>query len=233
MYSRATAWLKKNTVLRLRSTTSSQSFSLNLIASSRRMMPALLTRMSMRPPRLLAWATRSAGRRRRTGLARRSGSGGRWPGRRHGCRPGPVTLTPTTSAPACASATAMPWPRPVLQPVTMATRPLRLNWSRITPLLPCGERSRRAPGMRNWGSGQQPGGRRRGCEGFAQARSPALPMRLNAGSICRNHGFFGVKPVFQNRDAAIVASFDMGREACWAPCAHRLPALHRPILSSP
>jgi hypothetical protein len=48
MNCRATAWAKKNTVFRLRSMTSSQSFSLNLMASSRRMMPALLTRMSMR-----------------------------------------------------------------------------------------------------------------------------------------------------------------------------------------
>ena len=45
----ATAWDMKKTLLMLIFMTSSQSFSLKLMASSRRMMPALLTRISTRP----------------------------------------------------------------------------------------------------------------------------------------------------------------------------------------
>ncbi|MNP27937.1 hypothetical protein D3C76_1208730 [compost metagenome] len=46
-----TAWDMKKTLLMLMFITSSQSFSLKLMASSRRMMPALLTRISTRPKR--------------------------------------------------------------------------------------------------------------------------------------------------------------------------------------
>jgi hypothetical protein len=126
MNCRATAWAQKNTDLRFRSMTSSQSFSLKLMASSRRMMPALLTRMSMRPvrPGLLDQAFDAAGVDR---LARRSRKRAPAPRLRRACRSGALTLTPTMSAPACASASAMPWPRPVLQPVTMATRPASIE----------------------------------------------------------------------------------------------------------
>lgn len=45
----AAAWDIKNTLLMLRFITSSQSFSLNASASSRRIRPALLTRISIWP----------------------------------------------------------------------------------------------------------------------------------------------------------------------------------------
>ena len=52
----AAAWERKKTVLRLMSMTSSQSFSEKAMASARFMMPALFTRMSMRPNSFLAVA---------------------------------------------------------------------------------------------------------------------------------------------------------------------------------
>ena len=111
---------------RLTSITSSQSRSLNSSASARRMMPALLTRMSMRP-KAAHVASRCAVQ-----------SGSRWPGPR-----GPSAQrrpAASTAAAVCAaslrptarcrrrrvaSATAIAWPSPVLAPVTSATLPLR------------------------------------------------------------------------------------------------------------
>ncbi|MNV70552.1 hypothetical protein D3C71_1635240 [compost metagenome] len=117
----------KNADLMLTFITSSQSCSLNSTASARRIRPALLTRIS-RPPRpsMVSRMTRSTGSMliRFASIARQR-------------RPSAVILAmvsvggampaTATSAPACANATAMPWPRPVLPPVTRATLPSRLN----------------------------------------------------------------------------------------------------------
>ena len=56
----AAAWARKKADLRLTSITASQSASLNSSASARRMMPALLTRMSQRPSFDPASATMAA-----------------------------------------------------------------------------------------------------------------------------------------------------------------------------
>ena len=65
---RAKAWERKKTALRLTSITSSQSVSVKSIASARRMMPALFTRMS-RGPRVSSVCAAAAG------MSRASSSG--------------------------------------------------------------------------------------------------------------------------------------------------------------
>src|SRR4030095_9352636 len=123
----ATACARKNGTLRLRFSGASQSSSLKVSASSRRMMPALFTRMSTRPASLMVCATTLAASCLRSRSACSAGN----------FRPAAVTprsasavlerATPTTSAPACARAIAMPCPRPVLAPVTSATLPCSEN----------------------------------------------------------------------------------------------------------
>src|SRR5690606_27774474 len=116
--------------------TSSQSFSLKSTASARRIRPALLTRMSSPPSSASVCSTsrptgsmliRLASRLRKRRPSARTFS--------------PVSAASTMpaaamSAPASASATAMPWPSPVLAPVTSATLPSRLKGLPATLLPP-------------------------------------------------------------------------------------------------
>ncbi len=124
---RATLWLSHSAADRLTSSTESQSSGVRSSASTRRMMPALLTRMSISPKASRAAPTISAGapdaatsrfspwKRRPAASTSRAVSvmSERW--------------TPRMSAPACASATAIARPRPLPAPVTMAHRPVRSN----------------------------------------------------------------------------------------------------------
>ncbi len=118
---RATACDRKKADFRLVSITASQSSSLKSRLSARRMMPALLTRMSTGP----AWSMMAGigavePRLAATAVKR---------------RPRAVTASPvlvgldrptaTMSAPACARPMAMACPSPVLAPVTRAARPVR------------------------------------------------------------------------------------------------------------
>ncbi|MNV85674.1 hypothetical protein D3C71_1796450 [compost metagenome] len=126
--------------------TSSQSCSLKSTASARRIRPALLTRISSPPrPSMVSRMTRSTGsmlirlasmarQRRPSAVMAAMVSVGGWM---------PATAT---SAPACASATAIPCPRPVLPPVTRATLPSRLNGLAIAyaVLFQCGTDAARA-----------------------------------------------------------------------------------------
>ena len=117
----------KNADLMLTFITSSQSFSLKSTASARRINPALLTRMSKPPrPSSVSFTTRSIGSTviRFASIAtkrRPSASTLAW------VSVGAWMPAAAMSAPASASATAMPCPRPVLAPVTSATLPSRLN----------------------------------------------------------------------------------------------------------
>src|SRR5918997_31085 len=130
---RAAAWLRYQRLLRLMFITSSQSFSPNSSAGARRMMPALLTRISRRPssvahsPTIPAACSARASMRSTFmawqrlpsfSICSRVSSGGR-------------TSRTATSAPASASPTARAWPRPRPAPVTRATRPSSLKSSRI------------------------------------------------------------------------------------------------------
>ena len=119
----ATACERKNTIFSFRKSTASQFSGVTSMASHRLMIPALLTRMSMRS----AWAWTCS---RMESMAEKSERSARtsvnWP-------PSAAILaavssqlrraTPNTCAPAAASATQMPWPRPVLAPVTTAFLP--------------------------------------------------------------------------------------------------------------
>ena len=139
MNCRAAAWARKNTAFRFTAITSSQSRSLNSSASARRMMPALFTRMSTRPNAAVARATRSSA------LAALRSAAMSWNRRPIFFAAAAVSsagtmLRPTMSLPACARASAIPRPSPVLQPVTMATFPLRSNMS-LCSLLPGAQRS--------------------------------------------------------------------------------------------
>ncbi len=122
---RAAAWHRKNSVFRLVSITASQSSSEKSSASSRRIIPALLTRISRRPSLPTTVSTTSV-----TGsIEDRSAetSSQRRPSARTCSAVPSAGLRPTAaiSAPACASAMAMPCPIPVLAPVTSAVRPVR------------------------------------------------------------------------------------------------------------
>src|SRR3712207_2762082 len=118
--------------------TSSQSSSLNSSAGARRMMPALLTRISRRPSSethsetILEASPASAPSRL-------------WPRAWHllpravicSCVSSRGTTSSTaTSAPASARPTARAWPRPRPAPVTSATRPSSLKSSRIVIVEP-------------------------------------------------------------------------------------------------
>ena len=121
------AWLMKKADLMLTFITSSQSFSLKSTASARRIRPALLTRMSSRPrPSMVSATTRATGStliRLASMLTKRRPSA-----RTFSAVSSAGTMpAPAISAPAAASATAIPWPSPVLAPVTKATLPSRLN----------------------------------------------------------------------------------------------------------
>ncbi|MND87942.1 hypothetical protein D3C80_799530 [compost metagenome] len=128
---RATAWDRKKTDLRFRFITSSQFFSLKVSASSRRMVPALFTRISTRPISATVLLTMSsmascllrsaciAIKRRPKAMTLAAVSSGI------------LRFTPTISHPACASPSVIPWPKPVSHPVTMATFPERLKASSI------------------------------------------------------------------------------------------------------
>src|SRR5690606_17641945 len=126
----------KNADLMLTFITSSQSFSLKSTASSRRIRPALLTRMSSPPSSASVCSTsRPTGSmliRLASRLTRRRPSARTF---------SPVSAAstmpaPAMSAPASASASAMPWPSPVLAPVTSATLPSRLKGLPATLLPP-------------------------------------------------------------------------------------------------
>src|SRR5260221_430879 len=119
----ARAWAKVRlsvkTELRFTSSTASQSSSLVSRAGARRMMPALLTRMSAgrTVSRMVAAALRSA-RSTCTRMARRPASRTALAVSRRSPR-----ATSATSAPASARATAMAAPRPREAPVTIAVCP--------------------------------------------------------------------------------------------------------------
>src|SRR5947209_4623265 len=108
---RAKSRERAKTDRRFTSITASQSSSLVSSRSARRMMPALLTRMSASPARSKIEATES--RSARSASAR---------------------ATPTTFAPASCSASAMAAPRPREAPVTMAVLPSRRNRSKAPQL---------------------------------------------------------------------------------------------------
>ncbi len=120
---RAKACDRKNTDLRLVSITASQSASLKSMASARRMMPALFTRMSTAPfqaiaPSVMRWWSEVVERSASIAMASRPS-----PSMPAMVRDGSLRPTSTRSAPAEARASAIACPRPVLAPVTTATLP--------------------------------------------------------------------------------------------------------------
>src|SRR5690606_4018400 len=128
---------RKKADLMLTFITSSQSCSLKSTASARRIRPALLTRMSSLP----SCDTVSSTSRPTGSIETRLAS------RLRKRRPSARTFSPVSaasvmpaaamSAPAAASARAMPWPRPVLAPVTSATLPSRLKGLPATCVASC------------------------------------------------------------------------------------------------
>jgi hypothetical protein len=132
----ATAWLRKNSVRRLMFITSSQSFSVNSVIGARRMMPALLNRISTPPSPSTVFLTMSSThsfllksaviamhRRPSFSMAAFESDISR-------------TSTRATSAPASASPTAIPCPSPREPPVTIAFFPFSLNLSSIMTVSP-------------------------------------------------------------------------------------------------
>src|SRR5688572_3008259 len=125
---------RRNTLERFTSSTSSQSSSVCPAAGSRRMMPALLTRMSSWPNDAMASAIRRSAASRSPRFAvnvavRRPAAALISCAASAGC----VSLAcSTTSAPAAASAVAIPFPSPREAPVTSATLPSRRNRSSDT-----------------------------------------------------------------------------------------------------
>ena len=129
---RATCWLRKNRTFRLVSITASQSSSEKSRLSARRMMPALLTRMSTPPALSQASATTPA-----RGAVEPRSALMKWKARPRARTLSPVSSaserpTATMSAPASARPIAMPCPMPVLAPVTRAQRPERSNETGIS-----------------------------------------------------------------------------------------------------
>ena len=105
---RAAAWERKNSDFRLVSITASQSSSLKSSASARRMIPALLTRMSSRPSSANGPVDDLLDRARwSTGRPRSSPRGGRSLRDLLAVSSAGVRPTSATSAPASASATAI------------------------------------------------------------------------------------------------------------------------------
>src|SRR5208337_294408 len=124
--------VRRKTLVRFTSITASQSSSEYSAAGARRIMPALLTRISIVPK----CRTASSTRRAQTAASPTSPTSAIAfaPAASIlccvalGAVPDPCT---TTSAPACARAMAMAAPKPRDEPVTRAVLPLRLNLSRI------------------------------------------------------------------------------------------------------
>ena len=136
IYCFANAWLKKKTTFSLISMTVSQSASVTSTASQRLIIPALFTRISTLPyasnaPESTVSTAAVVDKSANTSVKLPPNASifsfvsaqERLP-------------TPTTFAPASASATAIPCPNPVLAPVTTATFPSSLNKSRIIHIPP-------------------------------------------------------------------------------------------------
>ena len=129
---RPACWVRRKTLVRSTSMTAFQSSSECSAAGERRMMPALLTRMSMVPK---CW-TVSSTRRAQTAASPMSPTRAAdlTPSARIFCcvaAGAELELCTATLAPASASATAMAAPSPRDEPVTSADFPFRLNCSRI------------------------------------------------------------------------------------------------------